>query len=70
MRTVRPRPLADRLPAGDAVVIAIVVLAVTAMIATGHEMPAVLGALAAVAAGRLAWAGLRLDLRHAFVGAL
>ncbi|MFH0246226.1 hypothetical protein ACGRHY_28265 [Streptomyces sp. HK10] len=65
-------PLADRLPAGDAVVIVIVVLAVTALAATGHEVPAVLGVLAAAAAGQLARArpGLPLDVRRAFVGAL
>ncbi|GGT02711.1 hypothetical protein [Streptomyces cinerochromogenes] len=67
-----PYPLADRLPAGDAVVIVIVVLAVTAVAVTGHEVPAVLGALAAAAAGRLARArpGSRLDVRRPIVGAL
>ncbi|WP_330455419.1 hypothetical protein OIB37_36160 [Streptomyces sp. NBC_00820] len=61
-------PLADRLLAGEAVVIVIVVLAVTALAVTGHEVPAVLGGLAAAAASRLARArpGLRLDMRHAF----
>ncbi|MGV9252821.1 hypothetical protein [Streptomyces sp. NPDC003697] len=65
-------PLADRLPAGDTVVIVIVVLAVTALAATGHEVPAALGMLAAAAAGRLARArpGLHLDLRRAFGGVL
>ncbi|MET8647661.1 hypothetical protein [Streptomyces sp. NPDC004675] len=65
-------PLADRLPTGDAVVIVIVVLAVTALAATGHEVPSVLGALAAAAAGRLARArpGRRLDVRRAFGRAL
>ncbi|MEU9671089.1 hypothetical protein AB0E25_37135 [Streptomyces bobili] len=65
-------PLAGRLPAGNAVVIVIVVLAVTALVATGREVPAVLGVLAAAAAGRLAraWPGLRLDLRHAFARVL
>ncbi|MFJ5157057.1 hypothetical protein ACIQCF_37095 [Streptomyces sp. NPDC088353] len=61
-------PLADRLPAGDAVVIVIVVLAVTVLAATGREVPAVLGVLAAAAAGRLARArpGLRLDVHRVF----
>ncbi|WP_037622758.1 hypothetical protein [Streptomyces aureus] len=65
-------PLADRLPAGDAVVIVIVVLAVTALAATGHEVPATLGVLAAAAASRLARArpGRRLDGRRAFGRAL
>ncbi|WP_445398767.1 hypothetical protein ACSMX9_29870 [Streptomyces sp. LE64] len=61
-------PLADRLPTGDVVVIVIVVLAVTALTATGHEVPAVLGALAAAVASRLAHAqpGVRLDVHRAF----
>lgn len=65
-------PSPGRLPAGDAVVIVIVVLAVTALAATGHEVPAVLGVLAAAAASRLARArpGRRLDLRRAFGRAL
>ncbi|MDC2960367.1 hypothetical protein PO587_38670 [Streptomyces gilvifuscus] len=56
-------PLADRLPAGDAVVIVIVVLAATVLAATGHEVPAVLGVLATAAASRLARARPRLRLQ-------
>ncbi|WP_411139317.1 hypothetical protein [Streptomyces sp. C10] len=65
-------PLTGRLPAGDAVVIVIVVLAVTALAATGHEVPATLGVLAAAAASRLARArpGLLLDVHCAFGRAL
>ncbi|UXY24335.1 hypothetical protein N8I84_41010 [Streptomyces cynarae] len=65
-------PPVDRLPAGDAVVIVIVVLAVTVLAATGPEVPAALGVLAATAAGRLARArpGLGSDVRRAFGRAL
>ncbi|GAA3493902.1 hypothetical protein GCM10019016_010010 [Streptomyces prasinosporus] len=61
-------PRADRLPARDAVVIVILILAVTMLAAAGHEVPAVLGVLATAAAGRLARArpGLRLGVRYLF----
>ncbi|MGW1163393.1 hypothetical protein ACWD5Q_33090 [Streptomyces sp. NPDC002513] len=61
-------PPADRLPARTAVIIVIVVLAVTMLAAADHEVPAVLGVLATAAAGRLARArpGLRLDVRYLF----
>ncbi|MGW1563773.1 hypothetical protein ACWCQ1_46015 [Streptomyces sp. NPDC002144] len=61
-------PRADRLPARDAVVIVIVVLAVTMLAATGHEVPAVLSVLAGAGAGRLARArpGLRMNVDHLF----
>uniref|UniRef100_A0AAU3HR69 Cation/H+ exchanger domain-containing protein n=1 Tax=Streptomyces sp. NBC_01393 TaxID=2903851 RepID=A0AAU3HR69_9ACTN len=45
-------PLAHRLPGGDAVVIVIVVLAVTALAATGHEVPTTLGGAGGRGRGR------------------